>query len=109
MSEDNIPKRFREKIQEARKKNLEILDLRYEYGFPPLTKIPEEVFEIKQIKVLKLSHNEIKTIPDSIVNLSNLSELDLSFNKLTELPECIGNLSNLTTLDLSFNKLTKLP
>ena len=109
MSEDSIPKRFREKIKEAREKNLEILDLSNEDGSQALTKIPEEVFQLKQIKVLKLRHNKIKIIPDSIVNLSNLSELDLSSNQLTKLPEYLGNLSNLTKLYLWGNKISNVP
>ncbi|NEO73423.1 COR domain-containing protein [Moorena sp. SIO3H5] len=123
MTEDSIPTHFREKIQEARKKKLEILDLsNYSDNTilklfvnlvsdrsQPLTKIPEEVFELKQIKVLKLKYNKIDKIPESIGNLSNLTHLYLSFNQLTNIPESIGNLSNLTHLYLSFNQLKKLP
>ncbi|NET83099.1 MAG: GTPase [Moorea sp. SIO1F2] len=123
MSEDRIPTRFQEKIQEAKEKNLEVLDLSNKSDnsildvfvnfFPdraqPLTKIPEEVFEIKQIKVLNLSHNKIEELPKYLGNLSNLTWLNLSHNQLSNLPESLGNLSNLTWLDLSGNQLTKLP
>ncbi|NEP34707.1 COR domain-containing protein, partial [Moorena sp. SIO3B2] len=109
--------------QEAREKNLEILDLsNYSDNTilklfvnlvsdrsQPLTKIPEEVFELKQIKVLKLKYNKIDKIPEYIGNLFNLTHLYLSFNQLTNLPESIGNLSNLTHLYLSFNQLINLP
>ncbi|WP_424096055.1 COR domain-containing protein [Moorena producens] len=109
MSEDSIAKRFREKIQEARKKKLKILDLSNAPRTQALTKIPEEVFALKHIKILKLSGNKIDKIPDFIINLSNLTEVDLSFNQLNQLPESLGNLSNLTEVDLSFNQLDKLP
>ena len=104
----SIPTHFLEKIQEARENNLELLDLSNYYRFPKLTYIPEEVFELKQIKVLNLSYNKIKQLPESIGNLSNLTKLDLSKNRLSYLPESIGNLSNLTELDLSKNQLSHL-
>ncbi|NEO21732.1 MULTISPECIES: COR domain-containing protein [unclassified Moorena] len=109
MSEDSIPKRFRKKIQQAREKNLEILNLSNFYCLLKLTNIPEEVFEIKPIKVLNLSYNEINNIPESLGNLSNLNRLDLADNQLTNLPESLGNLSNLTELNLGNNQLTNLP
>ncbi|NEO48162.1 MAG: leucine-rich repeat protein, partial [Moorea sp. SIO4A3] len=79
------------------------------YRAQPLTKIPEEVFELKHIKVLKLNNNQIDILPDSMVNISNLTELNLSNNQLNNLPESLGNISNLTELNVSGNKLNNLP
>ncbi|EGJ28818.1 MULTISPECIES: COR domain-containing protein [Moorena] len=110
MSEDSIPKRFREKIKEARKKKLEILDLSNGYRTQPLTNIPEEVFELKQIRVLNLSGNRIYQIPEYISNITNLVRLDLSRNQITKLPQKnFGNFINLIELDLSKNNLINLP
>ena len=84
MSENKISKYFLDKIQEAKEKQLEQLDLSYEKtsydGHRPLTEIPEELFELKQIKFLKLNNHQIKTLPESIDNLSNLRRLDLINN-----------------------------
>ncbi|MDJ0899368.1 MAG: COR domain-containing protein [Xenococcus sp. MO_188.B8] len=128
MSKDIIPQRFRQKIQEAKEQQLEILDLSYlsnasksENEFlnflsnlvsdrvKPLTKIPEEVFELKRIKILILYDNEIDELHESIGNLSNLTNLNLQYNQLTNLPESIENLTNLTNLNLHSNLLETPP
>ncbi|NEP27050.1 COR domain-containing protein [Moorena sp. SIO3I6] len=109
MSEDSIEKGFREKIQEAREKNLELLDLSNSYRTQPLNKIPEEVFELKHIKILNLSGNQIDKLPDTINECSNLSHINLSNKKLINLPESIKNISNLIWLNLWNNQLTNLP
>ena len=74
-----------------------------------LTKIPEEIFKLKHLKVLKLSQNRISRLPETIENLSNLTTLDLSENKLASLPQSFGNLFCLTRLFLKSNYLTCLP
>ncbi len=111
-SRDNIPERFLKMIQEAKEKQLEELDLSNEYD-PydryKLTKIPEEVFDLKHLKVLKLNDNQLSTLPESLGNLINLTELDLSYNQLSILPESLGNISNLTHLYLKNNQLTSVP
>ena len=122
MSKDTIPKHYLNKIKKAKEKQLEQLDLSYSdnpiLNFfvnlvsdrgKPLTKIPEEVFELEKIKILNLNGNEIDELPESIGNLANLTGLFLFSNQLTNLPESIGNLANLTRLDLSYNQLTNLP
>ena len=82
MSLDNIPKRFRQRIQEAKEQQLEELDLSY----GELTEIPDEVFELTQLKFLNLSHNLLTNLPESIGNLSNLTTLDLRVNPLETPP-----------------------
>ncbi len=110
MSKDIIPERFRQKIKEAKEKQLEELDLSYSSNTSesenkllnflsnlfsdrakPLTKIPEEVFELKKIKTLNLSGNRIDELPESIGNLSNLTELDLRRNPLDIPPIEVAN------------------
>ena len=49
MSNNIIPERILQKIKEAKEKQLETLDLSYSSNYDrdqPLTKIPEEVFEL---------------------------------------------------------------
>ena len=79
------------------------------YGTQPLNKIPEEVFELKHLKILRVNGNCLKIIPESIGNLSNLTKLYLWDNQLTILPESIGKLYNLRQLLLWNNQLKNLP
>ena len=109
---DNIPEHFRQRIQEVKEKKLEELDLSNNYQASEndkLTKIPEEVFELKYLKVLNLNRNRISELPESIGNLSSLTRLFLRENQISELPESIGNLSSLTRLFLRGNKISELP
>ena len=109
---DNIPEHFRLRIQEAKEKQLEKLDLSNKYraiNSNKLTIIPKEVFTLKHLKILDLSRNIISELPEYIDKLTSLSELNLGENKLTSLPESIGHLTNLTELSLVANKLTSLP
>ncbi|MGK7952900.1 MAG: COR domain-containing protein [Xenococcaceae cyanobacterium] len=128
MSQDKISERFRQRIQAAKEQQLEELDL----SNGQLTQIPDEVFELRNLKVLNLSwnkihklhnyssnssnlialnlsNNQLPVLPDSIANFFNLTTLDLSNNQLVNLPNSLANLSNLTTLDLSNNQLSNLP
>ena len=74
-----------------------------------LTKIPDFVFYMKNLRLLDLSHNKLTSLPAEIGKLNNLQELRLANNKLTSLPAEIGKLNNLRGLRLSDNKLTSLP
>jgi internalin A len=108
----NIPAHFLDRIREAQEKQLEELDLSNDYSTKDkdkLFKIPDEVFTLKHLKKLKLSHNQIYEIPESIGKLSNLTQLDLRKNQLTTVPESISKLSNLTQLGLRKNQLTTVP
>ncbi|MEH2404990.1 COR domain-containing protein [Nostoc sp.] len=108
----NTPRRFLEKIREAKEKRLKELDLSNNWDTldkRKLTQIPAEVFELEWLEVLNLSFNQLTTLPKAIARLQQLTSLDLSFNQLTTLPEAITRLQQLTSLDLSFNQLTTLP
>ena len=74
-----------------------------------LKDIPQEVFNLKDIKALSLSRNEIVNIPHEIVHLSKLEDLLLDNNKIVELPDSICDLSFLQNIRLSNNPLRKLP
>ncbi len=73
------------------------------------TAIPQEIFQLTNLKELHISYNQITAIPDAIANLVNLTTLSLDSNKITFIPDAIGNLVNLTTLSLDSNKITFIP
>jgi len=72
----------------------------------PLKVIPKGFCNLKNLKTLDLTLNQITEIPDEISNLQNLEELLLSSNDITGNLEAIGKLKNLVTLDLSENSIT---
>jgi Leucine-rich repeat (LRR) protein/GTPase SAR1 family protein len=74
-----------------------------------LTAIPQEIFQLTNLKELHISYNQITAIPDEIAQLANLTTLDLSSNQITAIPDEIAQLANLTTLDLSSNQITAIP
>jgi internalin A len=105
------PKHFRERIQEAKEKHLKELRLS---GFglsssQRLTRIPTEVFELKQLQVLSLENNHLTSVPDAIAQLPNLTMLDLRHNYIANVPAAIAQLRNLTSVDLGDNQLAAVP
>ncbi|XVF29041.1 hypothetical protein REPUB_Repub15cG0085500 [Reevesia pubescens] len=69
--------------------------------------IPEEIQNLKSLKVLNLSHNSFfGTIPLALGNLTELESLDLSQNKLSgKIPPQLTSLTFLEVLNLSYNQL----
>jgi len=61
----------------------------------PLGEIPQEVFELNQLKELSLAGNQLTSIPPEIAMLQNLERLQVAGNRLESLPEEIGLLENL--------------
>jgi hypothetical protein len=100
-------------------------------GWKNLKEIPNEIYNLLNLEVLKLSYNKIKKLPNEINNLQKLKYLDLSNNKLENINEIeilinlrdlnlsnnlitdisykIENLINLETLNLSHNSIKRLP
>jgi len=74
-----------------------------------LTKFPDAVLQLTNLKILNLHGNEITEIPEAIGQLSNLTLLELGLNQITSIPENIRQLSNLTLLYLGHNQITKIP
>jgi hypothetical protein len=56
-----------------------------------------------------LASNRLTTLPEELFNLPNLRVLSLRGNKIHELPPAIGRLQNLTELNISQNSLQYLP
>ena len=74
--------------------------------------LPENIWNLKKLKMLKLEQCEISKLPTSIKNLTSLEYLNLSC-KIKSLPKEIGLLKKLKTLNLSrsylLKKIVKLP
>lgn len=69
--------------------------------------IQSQVGQLKNLKVLDVSHNAMTGVPAEIGQLQKLEILDLSYNQLTGLPNELGNLKNLKTLDLRGNTVSQ--
>lgn len=82
------------------KNDLESLDIS---GNKLTGALPAEIRQLKNLKVLKASNNQMTGVPAEIGQLSKLELLDLSNNQLTGLPYELGNLKNLKTLILTGN------
>jgi len=75
-----------------------------------LTEFPVALSEVKSLRCIKLSNNNISYLNDEIFEkLIHLTELDLSQNDLTFIPASIGKLKNLKRLNISGNKIKSLP
>jgi internalin A len=81
----------------------------HQYKGNRLTVIPQEIFQLTNLKELHIAYNQITAIPDAIAKLANLTELYLSKNQITAIPDAIAQLSNLTSLNLSNNQITAIP
>ena len=74
--------------------------------------LPDSIWELKKLKLLKLEQCEISKLSASIKNLSNLEYLNLSC-KIKNLPKEVSLLKNLKRLNLKrsylLKKIVKLP
>ncbi|MEQ9553452.1 MAG: leucine-rich repeat domain-containing protein [Coleofasciculus sp. G3-WIS-01] len=65
-----------------------------------ITKIPDEIAYLTNLRSLGLANNQLTEIPGWIAQLTHLRFLYLTKNQLTEIPEGIAQLTNLKWLDL---------
>jgi small GTP-binding protein len=70
-----------------------------------LTAIPQEIFQLINLKELHISFNEITAIPDAIAQLANLTRLDLRANPLPILPEILEDYNNPAAIIAYWQKL----
>lgn len=86
--------------------NLKVLKIKGDYCFLERSKcidvqefiIPNYINKLKNLEVLDLSDNNIKTLPPEFFELTKLRKINFSDTLLKELPKEIGNLINLTEI-----------
>lgn len=93
---------------------LEFLKITRDEGFfakvePRIKELPVSFSELKNLRVLDLSHNQFTEFPEPITHLEALEELDLSNNEIKNVPKEIKNLKKLKKLNLLSNKITTIP
>ncbi|KAB2059894.1 hypothetical protein ES319_A11G339100v1 [Gossypium barbadense] len=76
-----------------------------------ITELPDVFENLKLLRYLNFSHNDIKCLPDSLCTLYHLETLLLKgCSMLQKLPSKIGNLINLQNLDIrSANLIESMP
>lgn len=94
-----------EKIRLAKEENWTSLDLRW----GQLTQLPEELFELKNLKYLDLSWNRLCKLTEKILELKNLICLKLVHTGISDLPKTITELKKLRCLDIACNQIGHLP
>nr|XP_020828542.1 leucine-rich repeat-containing protein 69 isoform X2 [Phascolarctos cinereus] len=87
-------------------KNLEILHL-----FENLIKSfsPKSFDGLENLNILNLNHNKLKTIPPEINRLQNLKSLSLNNNQLTDIPKELCSLACLSEIQLNYNQIVSIP
>ncbi|PIU61558.1 hypothetical protein COX58_01330 [archaeon CG_4_10_14_0_2_um_filter_Archaea_38_6] len=73
-------------------------------SFMNLSEIPEQIYKLKDLEILKLYNNNLEEIPEKIFELKNLRVLDLGRNKIREIPEIFKN-NKLSIVNLEGNPL----
>ena len=74
-----------------------------------LTELPPKIWELTNLKELRLRYNQLTTLSPEIGKLNNLIRLDIGGSQLTTLPHEIGDLKNLRWFFLRDNQLSYLP
>ena len=90
-----------------RVENCAIVEL--DFIFKGITKLPEAIKFLTQLRKLILRYNQLTQLPDWLGSLSSLEELNINVNNLNRLPMTIGMLTSLKELSLWKNELNYLP
>jgi hypothetical protein len=73
-----------------------------------LKEIPENIGDLQTLEVLELT-GPITRIPESVYKLSNLKELDLGTTNISEISPRIKDLEKLETLNIGYNNIKRIP
>jgi len=74
-----------------------------------IVKIPEWVWNLDNLEVLRIYNDNAETVPAAISNLKKLRVLEIMGDEITSLPHEIGELSSLISLNLECPRLKTLP
>lgn len=77
-------------------------------GHNPVSKLPENLESLKNLKRLSINATQIKEFPSDLSALENLEAIELDHNEITKVPEPILTLPNLKRLKLNNNDLRDL-
>lgn len=77
----------------------------YNVGLPTL---PNELYLLKNLKVLNASYNCLTWLPETFVQFQCLEVINLSHNKLVHLPALFNQMVSIKELYLSSNKVCKI-
>ncbi|MDD0853077.1 leucine-rich repeat domain-containing protein [Halobacteriovorax sp. GB3] len=72
-----------------------------------LERIPSDIYEMRDLKVLDLNGNRISKVDSKIEKLKNLQRLNLDCNLIENLPESFYYLEKINHLSLDGNPLTE--
>ncbi|KAK6187545.1 hypothetical protein SNE40_005543 [Patella caerulea] len=72
--------------------------------------VPAELFDLSELSVVDLSHNELTDVPPQLENAKSVLVLNLSHNQIEMIPnQLFINLTDLVFVDMSNNCLETLP
>ena len=74
-----------------------------------LTALPESLFSLDKLQVLRLHRNHLFELPEAFAHLSGLRQLYLGHNAFSEIPEVLASLKQLEVLALNQNRLSSVP
>lgn len=100
--EDQLPEELI-RIQRAQEEQAEELDL----SGLGLTDLPDELFELTQLKHVDLSDNSLDSLPRAIQNLIRLETLTIDNNQLEALPSALPT-KTLQLLSLADNRIERI-
>jgi Leucine-rich repeat (LRR) protein len=92
---------IQDKILTAKAASLTKLDL----SNHNISELPEELYQLDQLKILSLERNNIWEIPSKILSMKSLEVLDMSHNQLVSIPSFISKLPNLKVFETDGNPL----
>ena len=74
-----------------------------------LRDIPDAVFAVGRLEVLRAARNRLRGVPADVAALRCLRVLDVGNNEIVALPDSLANCVRLAELDARGNRLTTLP
>jgi len=98
-------------IERTKRDKLTNLDLSADVNNPDsfrLNNIPEEIFELTDLESLSINNNNLVEISNNISNLKRLKKLEISGNDIARLSDSIYDLGELESLDASYNHLKEI-